>query len=327
MTGEPLVSVVIPTYNRASIICETIDNIFQQTYRNFEVIVVDDGSTDDTESKLLQYGDRIRLIRQSNCGPAVARNHGASLARGEIIAFQDSDDLWKSNKLERQVSLMEIDKSIPCCLCNITLAIVGGREFTSFDQSFIRPQHAEGMWLNVADILATRFVMFTQAVAIRREVFAEIGGYDESLKYLEDYDLPLRLSLKGPWAFIREPLVIYRKGSSCSFSQAALKDPITLKHCELKICKRMLTADMPGNHEASFRRHLKRRAGVFRRELRAIELGMKPFWAAQTVSRLLMSIERYFVAAFRHTPWFPEVITVPLLMRSPEYQEPHRMRV
>lgn len=312
MASEPLVSVVIPTYNRAGIICETIDNLFQQTYRHFEVIVVDDGSTDDTRSKLLKYGNRIRLIRQKNCGPAVARNHGARVARGEIIAFQDSDDLWKPTKLERQVSLLERDSSLACCLCNIRLEIVDGKEFTSFDQSLIHPQQEEGIWLNVADVLATRFVLFTQAVAIRRETFEKLGGFDESLRYLEDYDLPLRLALIGPWAFIREPLVIYRKGSSLSFSQAALNDPITLKHCELKICERMLAEVRLGDGKVSFRRHLKRRMGIFRRELRAIELGRKGFWGAEIMAKFLISIERHFVAGLRRSPWFPEAITAPL---------------
>jgi glycosyltransferase involved in cell wall biosynthesis len=312
MSSQPLVSVIIPTYNRAGIICETIDNLFEQTYRKCEVIVVDDGSTDDTQSKLVRYGNRIRLIRQENCGPAVARNHGARVARGEIIAFQDSDDLWKPSKLERQVSLLERDRSLPCCLCNISFGIVNGNEFTSFDQSLIHPQHEEGIWLNVADILATRFVLFNQAVAIRRETFEKLGGFDESLRYLEDYDLPLRLALVGPWAFIREPLVVYRKGSSLSFSQAALNDPITLKHCELKICERMLAEAKPGGGNDSFRRHLKRRMGIFRRDLRAIELSKKGFWGAATMGRFLTSIERYLVAGLRRSPWFPDAITAPL---------------
>jgi glycosyltransferase involved in cell wall biosynthesis len=312
MAREPLVSIIIPTYNRAGLICETIDNVFQQTYRNFELIVVDDGSTDDTQSKLLQYGNRIQVIRQENRGPAVARNRGARVARGEIIAFQDSDDLWKPTKLERQVLLLEMDSSLPCCLSNIALGAVEGKEFTSFDQSFVRPKHDEGIWLNVSDILATRFVLFTQAVAIRREVFVNLGGFDESLRYLEDYDFPLRLSFMGPWGFIREPLVTYRKGSSSSFSQAALNDPITLKHCELKICERMLAEVKPGRREASFRRHLKRRMGIFRRELRAIELGQKGFCGARAMAKFLMSLELYFVAAFRHSPWYPEAITAPL---------------
>src|SRR5260370_40369290 len=116
MSSTPLVSVIIPTYNRAALVCQTIDNVFQQTYRNFEIILVDDGSTDETQARLRQYGDRIRVITQTNAGAAVARNRGIAAAHGEIIAFQDSDDLWQPTKLERQVPLLqETNTSVPCC--------------------------------------------------------------------------------------------------------------------------------------------------------------------------------------------------------------------
>ena len=154
--------------------------------------------------------------------------------------------------------------------------------------------------------------MFNQAVAIRREVFERIGGFDEGLKYLEDYDLPLRLSLEGPWAFIREPLVIYSNASPLSFSQAALKDPIVLKHCELKICERMLAKGGSQGRQASFQVHWKRRRAIFRRELRAIELSRKGFWGAQAIAKLLIKSDRYFLAGFRRSPWFPRAITTPL---------------
>ncbi len=241
MGSGPLVSVVIPTYNRAGIIGSTIDNAFEQTYRNIELIIVDDGSTDDTQSRLRQYGNRIRVITQANAGPAVARNRGAQAARGDIIAFQDSDDAWKPTKLERQVALLErAGKSVPCCLSNAFLRYINGREFTSFDLSLIFPQHKEGLWLNVLDVLATRFILFNQTAAIRREVFEKLGGFDESLRYLEDYDLPMRLAFEGPWAFIREPLVVYREDSPESFSQVGHKDELGLKNCEISIFEKTL---------------------------------------------------------------------------------------
>ncbi|HWO33294.1 MAG TPA: glycosyltransferase, partial [Candidatus Acidoferrum sp.] len=208
-----MVSVVIPTYNRAELVCQAIVNVFQQTYSNFELIIVDDGSTDDTQSRLRQFGERIRVITQANAGAPIARNRGIEAARGEIIAFQDSDDLWKPTKLERQVALLEhFGTSVPCCLCNVLMRVINGKEFTSFDHSLIFPRDEAGLWLNVPDVLATRFVLFNQAVAIRRGPLEKLGGFNEQLKYLEDYDLPLRLALEGPWAFIREPLVIYREG-------------------------------------------------------------------------------------------------------------------
>jgi len=114
---NPLVSAIIPTYNRAHVICDAVESILAQTYREIEVIVVDDGSKDDTLPRLKQYGDRIRVVSQANAGPAAARNRGIAVAQGELIAFLDSDDLWLSTKIERQVALLQrAGESVPCCL-------------------------------------------------------------------------------------------------------------------------------------------------------------------------------------------------------------------
>jgi glycosyltransferase involved in cell wall biosynthesis len=314
MSKGPLVSIIIPTYNRAELVCQTIDNVFLQTYSNFELIVVDDGSTDDTQSRLHEYGDRIRVFTQANAGPAVARNRGIELARGEIIAFQDSDDIWKPVKLERQVALLEhFGSSVPCCLCNVVMRIVNGKDFTSFDHSLLRPRHEAGLWLNVSDVLATRFILFNQAVAIRRKPLEKVGGFDVRLKYLEDYDLPLRLALEGPWAFIREPLVIYGEASPESFSQAALKDPVVLKQCELKIYEHLLEMTAKETGRASFRGHLMRRLRMARRQLRAIQLGRTDSSsAARALSELVVEFDRYYLKAFRRSPWFPQPKTVPV---------------
>jgi glycosyltransferase involved in cell wall biosynthesis len=308
--SDPLGSVGIPTYNRAGVISQTIENIFQQTYRNFELIIVDDGSTDDTQAKLRQYGDRIRVVTQANSGPAVARNRGAGLARGEIIAFQDSDDLWKPTKLERQVALMEMDRSIPCCLCSILLRVINGKSISSFDYSLVRLRHEEGIWENVLDVLATRFVMFIQAAAIRRQAFEKVGGFAEDLKYLEDYYLPLRLSLEGPWAFIREPLVIYGEGSPMSYSERAKKDPVVLVECEMLIYERILALVEGINGYAGACRSLKRRLGLARRQLRTSKLPPERSITG-TVGKLLVHIDRYRLAALRKSPWFPQPKTVP----------------
>ncbi len=313
MRSNSLVSVIIPTYNRAGPICQTVENVFQQTYRNMELIVVDDGSTDDTQSRLRPYGNRLRIITQANAGPAVARNRGVAVARGDIIAFQDSDDLWKPTKLERQVALLEkAGCSVPCCLCNAVMRVVEGKQYTSFDNSLIHLSHEDGIWLNVLEVLATRFVLFNQAIAIRKEVFEKLGGFDESLKYLEDYDLPLRLALEGPWALIREPLVIYREGSPESFSRQALKDPVVLKECELKIFRRVLAKVGDGDRRASIQGQLKRRLRTFRRGVREIKVRRMGFPGAKTIGALLSKLGHLHAAAYRRSPWFPKAITVPM---------------
>src|SRR5208283_2367398 len=104
--NDPLVSVVIPTYNCGRYICETVESALGQTYSPVEIIVVDDGSTDDTRERLTTYGDRVRYIYQQNTGPAVARNRGVQDAQGDWIAFLDADDLWLPYRLELQVELL-----------------------------------------------------------------------------------------------------------------------------------------------------------------------------------------------------------------------------
>lgn len=311
MKSDPLVSVVIPTYNRAGIISRTIDNVFQQTYRNLELIIVDDGSTDDTPAKLRQFGERIRLIAQANAGPIVARNRGAAAARGEIIAFQDSDDSWRPTKLARQVALLHKYDSAPCCLCNTLMGVVDGKELTSFDDSLIHPQHGEGLWYNVSEVLATRFVLFNQTVAIRREVFEKLGGFREDLRYLEDYDLPLRLSLEGPWAFIRDPLVVYGENSPHSFSQQALREPVVLRECAVKIFESMLTMVNHEGGRARLRTLLTHRLRLLRLLLTAARLKESSFWGARATGQALVEVDHYLRAAFRRSPWFPQPITVP----------------
>jgi glycosyltransferase involved in cell wall biosynthesis len=307
--AEPLVSVIIPTYNRATLIGRTVENVFAQTYHNVELIVVDDGSTDDTQAKLSAFGKRIRVISQENRGPSAARNRGAAVARGRILAFQDSDDLWKPTKLERQIALLEKHSSSPCCLGNAVMRVVNGREWTSFDESVIQLQHGEGLWVNVAEVLATRFVLFNQTAAIRRSSFEKAGGFREDLKYLEDYDLPLRLSLQGPWTFIREPLIVYGEFSPESFSQQALRDPVILRECAVKIFESVLASVAAGPGTSILRRLLKQRLVLLRWLLLAAKLENANSVGGTLSARVLVGLDHYLRAAFRRTPWFPQPVT------------------
>jgi glycosyltransferase involved in cell wall biosynthesis len=315
MPSQPLVSVIIPTYNRAGVISQTIDNVLSQTYKHIELTVIDDGSTDETQSVLRKYGNRIRVITQANAGPAAARNRGIEASRGEIIAFQDSDDLWMPTKLEQQVAILNmLDNSVPCCLCNAIFRVIRGREYTSFDISCFSPSQEEGLWLNVAEVLATRFILFNQTVAIRRKALEKVGGFDESLKYLEDYDLPLRLALEGPWAFIRKPLVIYREGSEGSFAEKAAKDSITLKECEIRIFEQALLA-VKDEDGGSTKRQLRWRLNVFRRQLLAAKLSQSRSLGALATATLFRTFDTFREKVFRRSPWYPKAHTVPLAAR------------
>lgn len=206
------VSIIIPTFNRSSIIGKAVECALAQTYRNAEVIVVDDGSTDDTRDALEPYIGRIRYLRQSNSGPSAARNHGAREADCDIIAFLDSDDHWLPEKIARQVSLLaRVGAGIACCVCNAAVVGMDGTPAgETFDSASLDVGFAEGLWINPQEILSTRFLLFNQVVAVRREAFERVGGFDESLRLLEDYELSMRLASLGSWAVIADPLVVKR---------------------------------------------------------------------------------------------------------------------
>lgn len=116
MTDEPLISCVIPVYNHELYIGETIESVLTQTHRPLEVIVVDDGSTDGTAAVIARFGDRVRYVYQTNAGPAAARNKGAELANGAYLAWLDSDDLWREDKLERQLAFLRARPDVDICL-------------------------------------------------------------------------------------------------------------------------------------------------------------------------------------------------------------------
>lgn len=317
MAEAPLVSVVIPTYNRSGVIARTINDILNQTYSNLEIIVVDDGSTDDSQAVLKNFGNQIRVMTQNNAGPAAARNRGISASRGEIIAFQDSDDRWAPAKIERQVSLLQqAEESIPCCLTNTTLFFADGRVTSSFDNAPLDPALSEGIWMNVTEVLVTRFVMFNQAIAIRRKVLEKMGGFDETLKCLEDYDLALRLSFEGPWAFIREPLAIWSQGSAGSLSKKADMEQAWLKETEMKIRKRILDRIPDDNLGAKYKTLMQRELRRIRRELRATNLAESESSSRRVLGLALLRLEHYSSALFRRSPWYPKMETRPLRSRT-----------
>lgn len=225
MSGS-LVSVIIPTYNRAETVRRSIDSALAQSYQPIEVIVVDDGSTDATREVLEAYGERIRPIYQPNGGPSVARNTGAAGAQGEFIAFLDSDDTWKREKITRQVALMLAGgDSVPCCICNAVLIQGDKTGTTTFRASDVMTGMKEGFWMNPAPLLATRFILFNQVAMIRREAFEKVRGFKPEMRLLEDYDLAFRLALLGPWAFVEDPLV-EKYNDADGIGVVAMLDPV-----------------------------------------------------------------------------------------------------
>jgi glycosyltransferase involved in cell wall biosynthesis len=215
----PYVSIVIPAYNRASSIRMAVESVLRQTYDDFELLVVDDGSTDGTMAKLDAVTDpRLhRLANSRNMGASAARNTGIRHARGTWIAFQDSDDEWLPLKMEKQMA--RIAGAGPDCIaCYCGLSIVN-RIYTRSDILDRKPEHrtqlryiphpslsdVEG---NIREMILKQSLVSTQTLVARRDILDRIGGFDESLPALVDWDCVIRLAQLGSFAFVDEPLVM-----------------------------------------------------------------------------------------------------------------------
>ena len=198
-----LVSVVIPVYNRETTIQRAIDSVLNQTYSNIEVLIIDDGSLDKTVELVHEYEDiRIKLYSFGrNMGANVARNKGIMLAHGEYIAFQDSDDEWKPDKLQKQIKYMQ-DNNLSAVYCPYRLIEGQNERIVPVDY-----QNVELYETNLQDRLKTGNVIGTPTLVVRREMVIQVGLFDESMPRLQDYDLVLRLIKSGKIGYVAEPLV------------------------------------------------------------------------------------------------------------------------
>jgi glycosyltransferase involved in cell wall biosynthesis len=207
----PLVSVIIPTFNRRALACEAVASVLAQRGAAPEVIVVDDGSDDGTAAALHAFRDRIRYVRQPSRGVSAARNHGARVASGVWLAFLDSDDLWRPEKLARQVAYHESNPRLRASQTGEIWMRNGVRV-----NPCVHHRKPDG------DILASsvaRCVVSPSAVMLQRQLFESLGGFDEGLPVCEDYDLWLRLGLREPVGLLDEPLVIKRGGHADQLSR------------------------------------------------------------------------------------------------------------
>ena len=212
----PQVTIVIPAYNSMSYLPQTLESVFQQTYEDFEVIVVNDGSTDETEKYVSSLNDpRLKLINQANQGLSGARNTGITNAQGKYIAFLDADDLWKPSKLAKQVRCLEERSEVGLVYTWTALADQNckptGRLIVS---------DAEGdVWLQLLTEL--NFIGCGSTPLIRKNCFETVGLFDLELVVTEDWDMWLRIAANYPFAVIKEPLVLYR-ASPTSLSKSHL---------------------------------------------------------------------------------------------------------
>jgi glycosyltransferase involved in cell wall biosynthesis len=202
-----MVTVIVPAYNRLHLLHDAIDSIFRQLFRQYQIVVVDDGSTDGTEeyARRLEGEDKVRYLRLEHSGrPGRVRNAGARLADGEYLAFLDSDDLWAPEKLARQIAFFQAHPDLRICHT---------REIWKRGERIVSQagQRHKRSGFIFADSLK-KCIIGPSTVMMRRELFEQLGGFREDLEIAEDYELWLRVTAGYPVGYIDEPLVTKRGG-------------------------------------------------------------------------------------------------------------------
>jgi glycosyltransferase involved in cell wall biosynthesis len=205
------VSVIIPTYNRAHVLPDAIDSVLAQDFSDYELIVIDDGSTDNTMTILDGYPNRVKVYRQTNQGVSAARNHGIAVSSGELIAFLDSDDLWLPQKLAVQAAFFNSNPEALICQTQEIWIRNGVR---------VNPKkrHQKPCGLIFEKSLELCLVS-PSAVMLRRQLFDSVGLFDESLPACEDYDLWLRISSRFSVHLIDKPLIVKKGGHADQLSR------------------------------------------------------------------------------------------------------------
>lgn len=248
---NPSVSVVIPTFNRGWTLRAALDSVLAQTWRDFELIVVDDGSTDNTSEILHSYGPVVKVVRQDNAGVSAARNKGVQSAGGEFIAFLDSDDRWLPDKLSVQVDFFNSQPEAVICQTE-EIWIRNGKRVNP------KKVHKKPSGRIFEASLALCLVS-PSAVMLRRSFFNAIGGFDETLPACEDYDLWLRIGSRYPVYLIETPLVVKNGGHADQLSRMPGLDRYRIKAIE----KLLATEGLTGSRRTAAIKMLKKKTAIY----------------------------------------------------------------
>ena len=204
MEKEPMISVIIPNYNREMAICETVQSVLNQSYKNIEVLIIDDASTDRSVEMLAKVKDkRVRcIVQKEHRGASYCRNLGVSESQGEYLAFQDSGTIWLPDKLQKQMKRLE--KSPEAGLVYCLLEIDDGSD------TYCNPEKEYELCYKeekCKEILKKRNLIATPTILMTRKCFLEIGGFDERLLRWQDYDLVIRIVQSYKVVIVNEILV------------------------------------------------------------------------------------------------------------------------
>ncbi len=254
-----MISVIIPTYNRAQFLGEAIRSVLDQDYfvqngpSSFELLVVDDGSTDDTADIVRTFENDLKYVFQQHRGVSAARNHGLELARGDYIAFLDSDDLWKREKIGVQMSFMKAFPEAMVC-CTEEMWIRKGK--------FVNPQKKHRKYSGwIFDKVLPLCLLSLSSAMFKSELFAEIGRFDEELPACEDYDLGIRIAARYPIHLLARPLTVKKGGHADQLSRKYWG----MDRFRVKALEKALQLDLTFQQEQLVRKELVRKYTVLAR--------------------------------------------------------------
>jgi glycosyltransferase involved in cell wall biosynthesis len=247
----PLVSVIIPTYNRAGLVLEAVASVAAQTFRDFEILVVDDGSTDATPEVLASL-EGVRVLRHAcRRGVAAARNLGAVEALGEWLAFLDSDDLWLPEKLAWQMAYLADQPGLLLCQTDETWVRGGVR--------VNKPVSHRKVAGNIFLLSLQRCMVSPSAVVLHRRLLSDHGGFDEKLPAAEDYDLWLRLTWRHEVGLVEAPLVTKRGGHADQLSVQWGIDRFRIR----ALIKLLREADLPAPYARAAQKMLALKCAIY----------------------------------------------------------------
>jgi glycosyltransferase involved in cell wall biosynthesis len=210
MVEKMLVSVVIPTKNRARLLKEAITSVMRQTKPVSEILVMDMKSRDDSMRVARSFGKKVRFISKSFKNQSESRNYGIKLAKGKLVAFLDSDDLWLEKKIENQLNFMKLRKQCAFSYTDAVIMDISGKEIPhSYIYYHLKKNPYFGKKL-ASKLLHEWNIIPTSSVVVPKKLLQRVGGFDERLFYHEDRDLWIRLAMKGEVCFLDETLAVYR---------------------------------------------------------------------------------------------------------------------
>jgi glycosyltransferase involved in cell wall biosynthesis len=244
------VSVILPTFNRWPMVGEAVESVLSQRFAGFELVVVDDGSTDGTANALARLGSRLRILSTPRRGVSAARNAGVAGSTGRYIAFLDSDDLWRPGKLARQIGFFEEHPKVEICQTEEIWIRNGIR----VNPKAMHRKPSGDVFLRSLDLC----LVSPSAVMLRRELFQRLGGFDETFPVCEDYDLWLRIAVNLPIPLIADALVIKRGGHVDQLSRSMWG----MDRYRVLALQKLLRAGLAGSRRAAVIEVLRRKVGI-----------------------------------------------------------------